>query len=479
MIGEVKQINLAVQSYQSRSSLSSSERLYNCFAENTIASSPLKTPAIFNIPAPDLWVDLENENDIYGFVVMNQVLYVVCGISLYSVTAGKNVTKLGDMATAPAPVEITENGLQVTILTNSGIAYYYDLASNTFAQITDANYQLANSMTTLDGYTIFSVRDSGEFFISANRDTRVYNALDFATAEALSDNIVKLIAFNRQLFIFGEASIEIWYNSGVGTPPFQRVDGALIQIGCIAKKSVCIDSGGIYFLGTDGIIYHINGYNPQRISTFGIEYQISKMTYVQDAIGFTYTQAGHKFYSLTFPTEKRTFVFDASTNLLHERGSFNQNQSQQINWSCLYGINFNNLTLVNSFETGKIYFLNQDKYEEPDGKPILMEVISALLFQNYNQFTVSNLILIMDSGVGLESPLQGSNPAIMLDFSIDGGLTWKNRMPASIGRIGNYRQKINFGNLGMAREFIFRFRISDPVKRSILGCFVQTIDGGI
>lgn len=479
MSGELIPINLAAESYQSRSHLSSSQRLYNCFSENTPLSSPLKLPAIFNIPAPDLWVDLENNNDIYGFVIMNQILYVVCGISLYSVTVGKNVTKLGDMATAPAPVEITENGLQITVLTNSGISYYYDLASDTFDQITDPNYQLASSMTTIDGYTVFSVRDSGEFFISNNRDTRVYDGDDFLNAEALSDNIIKLIAFNRQLFIFGEDSVEIWYNSGVGTPPFQRVDGTLIENGCIAKNSIYKDSTGIYFLGDDNIIYHTTSYNPQRISTFGIEYQISKMNYVQDAIGFTYTQSGHKFYSLTFPSENRTFVFDTSTSLWHERGSFNQNQSSQVNWSCLYGINFNNLTLVNSLEAGKIYFLNQDKYDEPDEKPILMEVITALLFQNYNQFTLSNLILIMDGGVGLESPSQGSDPKLMFAFSIDGGMTWIERSPTSIGKIGKYRQKINFENLGIAREFILRFRVSDPVKRSILGAYVQTIEGGI
>lgn len=458
--------------------MSSCQRLYNCYAENTLTNSPFKVPAIFNTPAPDLWLDLGIMGDVYGFQVMNDKLYVVCGISVYQVTAGKVARKIGDMATAPGQVMMTENGLQVTILTSPGISYYYDEASDTFAQITDPNYQLASSVTTLDGYTIFSVLESGEFFISKLRDTSVYSGADFATAEALSDNIVRVVAYNRQLFILGEASIEIWYNSGVGTPPLQRVDGALIQNGSISKYSIAYNLNGIFFLGSDNIVYRTRDYNPEKISTFGIDYQISQMRVTQDAIGFCYSQSGHKYYSLTFPTEKRTFVYDSTTQLWHERGSFDAIQSAQINWSCLYGTSFNNYTLVNSSSPGKIYFLNQDKYEE-DGKPILMEVISALVLDKYEQFTVANLILVIDSGVGLDEPLQGSDPQLMMAFSIDGGLTWTNRSPQSMGKIGQYRQKVGFGNLGLAREFLIRLRISDPVKRSILAAYIQTNEGGI
>lgn len=477
MMGDLIQINLAQESYKSRSSLSSCTRLYNMSAENTLVTSPFKVPALFNTPNPKFWSDLGIPNDIYGFVVMNNFLYVVCGIKLFKINSNKAKEEVGELATAPNIVQMTQNGLQVTILTSSGISYYYTESDNTFAQIIDPNYQLASSVCTIDGYTIFSKRESGQFFVSELRDTSTYTQLYRATAEALSDNIVRVIAYNRQLYIVGSQSIEIWQSTGVGDPPFQRIDGAFVEIGSNAIGSIVTDWSGVYWLGNDNIVYGTNNYNPQRISTFGIEDQISRMKITADCISFTYTQAGHRYLCMTFLSEKQTLVCDLTTGLWQERGSFNSERTSQQQWCCLYGINFNNQIIVNGTVSGKLYYLDLNTYEE-DGQEVLAEIVTSLVFENYNKFTISNLVLVVDSGVGLEEPAQGSNPMIMLDVSIDGGLNWKYRSPQPMGKIGKYRQRINWLNLGEAREFILRFRITDPVKRSILAAYIQPIDGG-
>ena len=45
------------------------------------------------------------------------------------------------------------------------------------------------------------------------------------------------------------------------------------------------------------------------------------MSDISDARAFTYQKDGHHFYVLTFPTGNKTFVFDASTSLWHERNA--------------------------------------------------------------------------------------------------------------------------------------------------------------
>jgi len=478
MMGELIQINLAQESYQSRSSLLSSAKLYNMYAENTLATSPFKTPVLFNTPNPNFWLDLGIYNDIYGFIEMNNSLYVVCGLDLFKINANKVFIKVGTMATSPGIVQLTENGLQITILTSSGISYYYDEVGNIFAEITDPNYFLASSVCTIDGYTIFSRIESGQFFVSDLRDTTTYPATYIATAEAVSDNIIRLVAYNNQLYIFGSASVEIWQSVGAGDPPFQRINGAFFEEGIAAKDSVIVDSSGIYFLGKDGIFYNVSAYLPQRISTFGIEEIISKMSITNNVVTLLYTQSGHKFISWNFLSEQKTIVFDITTQLWHERGSFNSSGSAQQEWSCLFAINYNNQIITNGKAAGKLYFLDQNKYDEDD-QEVLAEVITSLVFKEYNNFSINNLVLVVDSGVGLEYPNQGFNPKIMMAFSIDGGKTWTERSPQPIGKIGQYRQKINWANLGKSREFIIRLRISDPVKRSILAAYVEITDGGI
>lgn len=476
MMGEIKQIFLGSQAYQTQDPYAS-ELLYNCYAENILDDNSVRTPIIYGTPGYDVWKNLGIQGNIYGFTSMNNYLYVVCGLNVYRINTNQESTLIGTLGTAPNRVQLTENGLQVTFLTEAGQAWYYNESDGSFTQITDSDFPASSSICTIDGYTIVSKQESGEFYVSDNRATQTWSALSFATAEAISDNIIKLIAFNRDLYIFGSSSIEIWQSTGVGTPPFQRISGVFTQQGTIARDSVVADVPGIFFLGNDNIVYLMNGYQANRISTFGIEYQISQIAYTADAIGFTYTQAGHKFYCLTFPSANKTFVYDITINLWHERGSFNANSSAQVKWACTYGINFNNLTLVNGVEPGKIYSLDLNTHTEDD-KLIITEITTPLVLKSYNQFTVSNLILLMRGGVGTTKYNEGSIPKIMLSYSTDGGMTWQERPAALIGETGQWKRQINWTNLGIAREFIFKFKISDPVKRAIAGCYAQIIDGG-
>ncbi|MFE1676613.1 hypothetical protein ACFMJE_18460, partial [Acinetobacter baumannii] len=70
------------------------------------------------------------------------------------------------------------------------------------------------------------------------------------------------------------------------------------------------------------IVYRAVGYTGKRISTHAIEYAIQSYSTITDAIAFTYQQEGHSFYVLTFPTADKTWVFDVSTELWHERAGF-------------------------------------------------------------------------------------------------------------------------------------------------------------
>ena len=471
---DIHQINFAVNAYKSRSRLLSSERVLNYYAEPSPVDSPFKAAAIFNTPGTISWIStIANYNSVFGMQVMGDYLYVVIGLILYQISTNKAVIALGTLGTAPGPVIMTENGVQLTILTQTGISYYYDISNTTFGQITSVNYQLASSVTSLDGYTIFSVQDSGQFFISALRDTTSYSALDFATAEALSDNIVRIVTYNRQLFIFGTNSIEVWYDTGNVTFPFQRIDGVLVQRGLGAKLSIAIEMDGIYWLGEDKIVYRTRDYLPQKISTFAIDSEINSYIRTDDAVAFIYTQEGHKFYCLTFPTAKKTWVYDLTTELWHERGSFNSAQTEVQEWGCQYQAFFAGLNIVNGRRNGKLYFLDLDTYTE-DGVPIVSEAISATQFDNYNYQTFARLSLVMDFGVGVNGSGQGSDPTIMMQFSIDGGYTWSQTTEASVGRIGVYPQEVFWDRLGLGRSIIFKITTSDPVRRTILGGYLKT-----
>jgi len=88
-----------------------------------------------------------------------------------------------------------------------------------------------------------------------------------------------------------------------------------------------------------------------------------------------------------------------------------------------------------------------------------------------------SLTLDMETGVGLDGDVYGSDPQMMLDFSNDGGHTWSNEAWASIGKkiggIGEFKKRVIWRRLGMARDRVFRIRTTDPVSITLLSADID------
>lgn len=56
------------------------------------------------------------------------------------------------------------------------------------------------------------------------------------------------------------------------------------------------------------------------------------------------------------------------------------------------------------------------------------------------------------------------NAQMMMQMSQDGGHTFGNERWADIGAQGNFQQRVIWNKVGMARDALFRFRMTDPVK---------------
>lgn len=473
-----QEIQFGINSYKARSGLMSSERVVNFYAEPAIPSSPFRG-ALIGTPGLKLWKDLEQFESINGSIVLGDFLYVVCGLDFYQIDSSKTAILKGTLGGSPDRVMMTVNRTQVTILTSNGDSYYYNTSDHnpnpdTFGKITDSDYQPASSVTTLNNYTVFSELESDQFFISDLAETTSYN-VNFATADASADNIVRVYAINNELWIFGEESTEVWTNTGNPDFPFERIVGTLIQVGCLAKFSVVNDQEGIFWLGDDFSIYQGIGYAANRISTYPIEMEISKYERVDDAVGFFYVQEGHRFYCLTFPTANKTWSYDTTTQLWHERSSRNPNTLANDRWLVNSLSFFDSLIIVGDKNTGKLYELDLDTYTE-NGETIVSEVVTATIFNTLLRTSFDRLTIMMDTGVGIDGSGQGDNPEIMLKTSTDGAKTWSDELWQPIGPIGSYETEVFWTNVGYGRSLISKIRISDPVKRIIIGGYInQTI----
>ncbi len=456
-------IPFAKQAYESRSRPFSAQRCVNLYMEPGVEGTQTES-VLYGTPGFITFANL-GAGRIWGMHVMGANLYVVSGNNVYVVDSTSGATNLGSVGTVANVVMMDDDGTHVIILLENGAAYL--ATASTLVQITDGDYVSASSVTVLDSFTMFSEASSAIFQISALNDATAYDPLDIATVEGISGNLVCIKAFRGECWMFKQFSTEVYYNSGAGSFPFIPIGSATMQRGCAAKRSVAVESNTIMWLGDDRIVYLAQGYTPTRVSTFAIEKDIETYATISDAEAFIYTEEGHKFYVLTFPTEDVTWVYDLTTRLWHERESFGYGR-----WRASSYAFFNGRNLVGDFQTGKIYQLDLDTYTE-NGTMIRRIATTPPIWADTNRITFDRLQVTFDPGQGLLTG-QGSDPVAMLRFSDDGGFTWSNERVVSIGQTGLYKNRAVFRRLGGGiREKVFELTVTDPILVNITGAFAD------
>lgn len=345
---------------------------------------------------------------------------------------------------------------------------------NQFQQIIDANYPGAETVTWQDGYFIINEPDSQRFYVSEIANGFVWNALDFASAESNPDNLVAVNSDNGNLYLFGEVSTEFWTNTGDIDFPFSRISGGATEWGCAAVDSIVKYDNSLAFLARNKMgevfVARMSGYQPNRISTPELEYIINNYSAVEDCVSYSYMLGGHPMLVMNFPTGNQTWLYDGLSNAWSELQDFEGNRH-----IAELGTNFINKIIVTDYENGNLYRLSPEAYTD-NGDPIYFELISRHVSNDDTRITIDKMQLDMETGVGTAVG-QGSNPQIMLAISKDGGHEYGTEQWVPFGAIGNYKARAIWRRLGQARDFTFKFRISDPVKRVIFGSSIDMRKG--
>lgn len=336
----------------------------------------------------------------------------------------------------------------------------------------------ATQVTWIDGYLILISKASNQFYVSAWLGTS-FNPLDYATAEGNPDNIVAEVALNRDLWLFNTVSIEIFTNTGNPDFPFERVQSGYIEQGCAAAFSVAKTGGAVLWLSRDesgqGMVMASSGPSPQRISTHAIEYAISTYADISSARAYTYQNEGHSFYVLNF--DEASWVYDLTTKLWHERaylnnGTLERHRGQTHGFLPGLGIH-----LVGDYQSGKIYQLKENVNTD-DGAAVKRLRSAPHVSNELKRIFYGLLQIDLETGIGLDGSVQGSDPQIMMRFSDDGGHTWSNEKQAAIGKLGNYKTRAIWRRLGQSRDRIFEVSVTDPIDVTLIDAEIEIEPGG-
>jgi len=498
-------------SYVARSVNAADNRCVNLFPE--VVPEGGKEAAFLN-RAPGLrLLTTISDGPIRGMWWHGNYAYVVSGTQFYKVDTDYNATLIGTVGNT-GPVSMTDNGFVIFIAAD-GLGYQYEISTNTLLQITDSNFAGANVVAYINGYFVYIEPNSQRFYYLYTFDIGsggyvwplVFDATNVFSAEGSPDNLVGMIVDHGELWLLGENSVEIWYQSG-SDQIFDRIQGAFNELGCAATFSVSKMDNGLFWLGADargqGMVYRANGYRGERISTHAIEYAIAQYGNISDAIAYTYQQEGHSFYVLTFPSANATWVYDAATGAWHERAAWENGEFLRHRSNCQLA--FNSEVIVGDYENGNLYAFDLDVYDDNGAEQRWLRSWRAIpTGQNDLKRTAHHsLQLDCESGVGVTNeyfegelatedddtittedgdPLEvdsfhtpGADPQVMLRWSDDGGHTWSNEHWAGMGKIGEFYKRVFWRRLGMTlklRDRVYEISGTDPVKLVILGAELQ------
>ncbi len=457
--------------YVARSVNAADNQMVNLFPE--IVPEGGKQPAFLQ-RAPGLrTLAFIGDGPVRGLWTFGGYGYAVSGSKFYQIDPMWTVTQKGTV-TGSGPVSMVDNGTQLFIAAGAD-GFIYNASTDVFAQITDPDFPGATTVGFIDGYFVFNEPNSQKFWVTELLDGTSVDPLDFASSEGSPDNLVALIVDHREVWLFGTTSVEVWYNAGLPDFPLSRIQGAFNEIGCAAAFSVAKLDNGVFWLGADargkGIVYRSNGYNGQRISTHAVEWQIQQYTDISDATAYTYQQDGHSFYVLNFPSADITWVYDVATQAWHQRAGWLNNSFTRHRGDCQMA--FNGEIVIGDYLAGAIYAYDPTVYTEAGTVQKWLRSWRALpTGQNTLKRTAQHsLQLDCESGVGLVTG-QGSDPQVMLRWSDDGGHTWSNEHWKSMGKIGEYGNRVIWRRLGMTtklRDRVYEVSGTDPVKIAIMG----------
>lgn len=406
-----------------------------------------------------------------GMITNQGKLYKVTDNTFYQVDILGNHTALG---TVPGSYRcmLKAMGSQIIIVNGSGLVFVWD--GTNFSQNTNINLGLPRGVAVLNNQAIYDAGTGQGFDVSDVGLPSSISGLNNANAESFSDDLLIPYAWRETLYLLGRETIELWYNSGQGNPPFDKVQGAVINVGLGAINSVADTPDFMFFFGSDRQFHSMTpGTSAVNtpISNPAMAKEFQDYLITEDCIGWTQQLEGQWFYVATFPTQNVTWVYPVGGEWF-QWGSSANGRLRGNSYAYVFGKH-----LVAEHNSGNIYELDAETYTDA-GEAIIRvrdsaPIHSGLIGPDNKEFEINSLELVVETGLGLLSG-QGSDPYIMVSVSRDGGKSFGTERFLRIGTLGE-RVTVRTNGLGRfkAEGCVIRLRFSEPTYCAIYSANVD------
>lgn len=405
------------------------------------------------------------------------LMFAVLGSAVWAIDSGAAATMIGSVTTTDGDVSMADDGTYLVIV-DGQFGYVYNIGTGVFATITDGNFTTSpRTVTWLDNYFIVTSETSTRQFqlsqISPGIDPTVWPAVQINFASSGGGKLQHGLADHGILNLFGDVYTEFWQDSGSPDFPFSKIPGASQQFGLASPFSVAPHDNSLAGLFQDRngalIIAKLAGFGVHKISDSDIDQLLKSAASLADAVGIGFVIGGHPIYMLNSPNAELSLAFDGLSNVWTQYQSYGHTHFRGYKGCFFQGQQF-----VSDHHDGTIYVLDPTQYTD-GANPIELEVTSKHIWNDDKYIGISQVQVDIESGVG--NVTDTLPPVMDLQVSKDGGNTFASVGYSSMGPIGQFTQRVKWNNLGAARDWVLRLRVTDSVKRVITGASCE-MEGG-
>lgn len=394
--------------------------------------------------------------------------YFVSGTKFYRFTDGAPslLGTIGGSGVATIVSNSVPGDNQVMVLNGEGLGYIHD--SGGLNQIVDVDFFSTTSVTVLNE-RFWCTRDGrNEIFASDVSDGTSWNSLSFISAEYKPDPVVINISKKSAMWTIGTKTMEYFQSITDSLVPIRPVKGLGNDVGILAKSSFAELDDYFAFLADDSTISMVRGTELTTISDLEFELKIRgdgttvnpgfSAADIANCIGFFVDTPHHKMYWLTFPDINYTWGYDVNTGLSTTRQSTNEEA-----WRANYSITDENVIYIGDRINGNIWILDPDAKDE-DGSILKATMQCPSISFDADTF-IPKIKVEMEVGVA-EAPSL-TDPLMLVEYSKDGGRTFTNHSPISLGNWGEHDKRVvlrSFGKVLRNKDFILRLSVTDAVR---------------
>lgn len=412
-----------------------------------------------------------------GGIRWNDVLYRVSGRWLISVDQYGGVAKLGEVA---GDLQCTlDYSFDDLVVCTPGYAYLWSPAKG-FRQITDPDLGVPVDVVWIDGYFVYT---DGQYLIQTDlNDPAVIDPNKYGSSEADPDPVRGVTKLRNELYAINRYTTEIFQNVGGTGFVFQRIPGALINVGCVGPRAKTKLGDGLCVIGgarTDSTsVWYIEGSQAQKVATREIEVILAKYTEEElrqfcNTDNITYYV--HDFLVIYLPNH--TLVWDKAASESMQAPIWHILSSSADGTGPFRGQNavyIYNKWIFGDTEDGRIGYWNDaisTHYEDVVG----WRFDTQLVYNESRGFVIHWAEL-----VALPGRYKTSKEMTIFNSRTKDGMQWGEEWPISIGKEGDYKKRLRWRRLGIARNYMgLRFRGSneDPIAFARLEAEVEPMNG--